>query len=212
MKWEEFLKTVSNLPVISTEILLAGVSNAEPVRVQLSRWQRAGRLIQVKRGIYLLAEAYRKQNVYEPYLAYVLKRPSYISLEKALEYHGLIPEAVSVYTSVTTKRPGRFVSGVGVFNYRHVKNSLFWGYESVSVNKQTGFIASPEKALMDLIYLNGLKISLEYLKELRLQNVGKINLDKLFEYARKFESPGILRAAEIIKKYIISYREEDRTL
>ena len=165
MKWEEFIKLVGNLPVIDTEILLAGVSDSKAVKVQTSRWQKAGKLIQVKRGIYLLDVPYRKVNIYEPYLASLLKKPSYLSLEKALEYHGLIPEAVPVYTSVTTKRAGEFVSEAGTFNYRHIKSSLFWGYDSVTVNKQTAFIALPEKALLDFFYLRGAKISLEYLDE-----------------------------------------------
>lgn len=212
MKWEEFLKSARNLPVLNVELLLAGTYSVEPIRVQLSRWQKAGKLVQLKRGIYLLSEEYHKVNAYEPYLASILKIPSYISLEKALEYHGLIPEAVSVYTSVTTKRQGRFISGAGIFDYRHIKSSLFWGYESITVNKQTGFIASPEKALLDLVYLNNLKITLDYLREMRLQNVEKINLNKLLEHAGRFKSPGIFRAAEIIKEYILSYIEGEKTL
>ena len=212
MKWEEFIKVAGDLPVIDTEILLTGVSSPEPVKVQISRWHKSGKLIQVKRGIYLLAEVYRKVKVYEPYVASLLKRPSYISLEKAMEYYGLIPEAVPVYTSITTKRPGRFVSEIGVFDYRHIKDSLFWGYESVNMNGQTAFMAFPEKALLDLIYLNGMNISLEYLKELRLQNVKKINLDKLFKYAERFKSPGISLAAEVVKKYVNSYKDEEKIL
>ena len=212
MKWEEFIKIAANLPIIETEILLAGVSDTGPVKVQISRWQRTGKLKQIKRGVYLLAEPYRKVNIYEPYLASVLKRPSYLSLEKALEYHNLIPEAVPVYTSVTTSRPGRFTSEVGTFDYRHIKNSLFWGYTSVSVNRQTAFVASPEKALLDFFYLRGVRISLEYLKELRLQNISKIDLNKLLEYGRKFEKPGILSVCELIKEYIQTHQDEERPL
>lgn len=212
MKWTEFIKLVGGLPVIDTEILLTGVSKPEPLKVQISRWQKAGKLIQIKRSIYLLAEPYRKVEVYEPYLASILKRPSYISLEKALEYHGLIPEAVPVYTSVTTKRPEKIISKVGVFDYRHIKSFLFWGYDSVTVNRQTAFIASPEKALLDFFYLKKVSISPEYLKEMRLQNVKKINLNKLFEYAKRFGKPGILRVAETIKGYIKSYDDEEKTL
>src|SRR3989338_5803580 len=204
MKWEEFIKYVGNLPVIDTAILAAGLKNPASVKVQISRWQKSGKLIQIKRGIYLLGEAYRKVATYQLYIASVLKKPSYISLEKALEYHNLIPEGGSVYTSVTTKRPTRFTTKVGIFDYRHVKASLFWGYESVNVNRQTAFIASPEKALLDLIYLNGTKISSAYLNELRLQNLQKINLSKLFKYAKKFKKPGVMDAAKIINKHIKS--------
>lgn len=212
MKWEEFIRTVGELPVIDTEILLAGMPNPEPLKVQISRWEKAGKLIQLKRGFYLLSQPYRKVQVYEPYIASILKKPSYISLEKAMEYHGLIPEAVKVYTAVTSKRPGRFTSKVGVFAYQHIKTSLFWGYESVKLNGQTAFIATPEKALLDFFYLKEIKISYEYLKELRLQNVEKINLDKLLEFALRFKKPKILRSAKMLKKVILSILAEEKSL
>ena len=212
MKLEEFLKRVGNLPVIETESLLAGVSDQRALKVQISRWQKAGNLIQLRRGIYVLSEPYRKTEAFEFYLASVLKNPSYISLEKALEYHGLIPDAVPVYTSVTTKRPGRFASEIGVFDYRHIKNGLFWGYESVTVNKQTGFVASPEKALLDTCYFKGSDISGAYLKELRLQNIGKIRIDKLRRYAKKFRKPGAVAAAKAIETYINSCEDGEKAL
>ncbi|MFV1977370.1 MAG: hypothetical protein ACC651_16625 [Candidatus Scalindua sp.] len=214
MSWEEFLRITGNLPVIDTENLFAGVTDPASIQVQISRWKKAGKIIQLKRGIYLLAETYRKIEVYEPYIAAILKKPSYISLEKALEYHNLIPEAVTVYTSVTTKRPGRFVSISGVFDYRHINGFLFWGYNSLTVNKQTAFIASPEKALLDFFYLKlkGVKISLDYLMELRLQNLEKINLDKLSEFARRFKKPRILYATEVTREYIASYKEGEKEL
>ncbi len=212
MKWNEFLELVGRLPLIDTELLLAGVPDQVALKVQISRWEKASKLIQIKRGIYLLSEAYRKGSTYEPYIASVLKSPSYVSLEKALEYHDLIPEAVPVYTSVTTKRQGRFVSEIGTFDYRHIKNSLFWGYESVTVNKQTAFIALPEKALLDLCYLNGMNISQDYIEGLRLQNIEKINIDKLFEFARRFKKPGMMKVAKEIQKYITLNKESEKTL
>ena len=110
MKWLEFLKKVGDLSVIDTEILLAGVTNTNPIKVQISRWEKSGKIIQLKRGFYILADEYRKVVVQPQYIASVLKTPSYISLEKALEYYNLIPEAVHVYTSVTSKRAGKYVS------------------------------------------------------------------------------------------------------
>jgi predicted transcriptional regulator of viral defense system len=212
MRFEDFVDIVRDLPVIATENLLAGVSGPESIEVQISRWQKAGKLIQLKRGIYVLSGSYRKNTVFEPYLASILKRPSYLSLEKALEYHNLIPEAVAVYTSVTPKRPGRFISKLGTFDYRHIKSSLFWGYESVTMNKQTAFIASPEKGLLDLLYLKQIKVSLEYLRGLRLQNVEKIDIDKLLKYAKRFKKPKVLYGAGLIKEYVDSYQKEEKEL
>lgn len=212
MKWDDFLNTVGDLPVINTEVLVIGVTNPGVVKVQLSRWRRAGKLIQLKKGFYVLAQAYRKIDIYELYVASLLKRPSYISLEKALEFYGLIPEAVPIYTSVTPKRQGKFISKIGIFEYQHIKDSLFWGYDSISMNKQTAFIASPEKALLDLIYFKGMNISLGYLEGLRLQNVEKININKLFIYAEKFKKRGMLFAADVINKYCDCLKKEEEIL
>ncbi|MFH0763663.1 MAG: hypothetical protein V1927_01510 [Candidatus Omnitrophota bacterium] len=208
MKFEKFIKIAEGLPVIDAEILLAGVSDPNPIKVQISRWKKAGKLIQLKRGLYLFSKPYRKVEIYEPHIASILKKPSYISLEKAFEYHDLIPEAVTVYTSVTTKRPDRFVSEIGDFDYRHIKPALFWGYEPVSLHNQTAFIASPEKALLDFFYIKKIDVSNEYLDELRLQNLEEIDLDKLIEYAERFKKPGMRRIAELLKKYIIFKKKE----
>lgn len=202
MKWEEFLNKYGGLPVIEAETALAGVPNSVPLKVQISRWEKAGKLIQAKRGVYLFAQVYRKTPVFWPYLASVLKKPSYISFEKALEYYDLIPEAVWEYCSVTTKMPAKFYSKEGRFTYRHIKQDLFWGYVSATMHGQTGFIASPEKALLDLIYFKGFKIIPAYIEELRLQNVKQINLKKLMQYARMFKKPRMLRAAKLIQKFI----------
>jgi predicted transcriptional regulator of viral defense system len=208
MKFEEFIKIAEGLPVIDTEILLTGVSDPNPVKVQISRWEKAGKLIQLKRGLYIFSKPYRKVEIYEPHIASLLKKPSYISLETAFEYHNLIPEAVTVYTSVTTKRPDRFVSEVGDFDYRHIKPALFWGYDPVSLHNQTAFIASPEKALLDFFYLRMVDVSTEYLDELRLQNLEDIDVDKLIEYAKRFKKPGMRRIAGLLKKYIDLKKKE----
>ena len=212
MRFEEFIKIVGGLAVIETEVLLAGIPDSESVKVQISRWEKAGKLIQLKRGIYLLDAAYRKVEISEYYIASVLERPSYISLEKAMEYHNLIPEAVAVYTSVTTKRPAEFSTKIGVFNYRRVKQPFFWGYSSIVINGQTAFIATAEKALLDFIYLNDIKTSFDYLEELRLQNLEKINLEQLISFAKKFGRPGIMRAAETIKEYVLRNRDKEKRL
>lgn len=212
MKWEEFIRGAGNLPVVDPKLYLAGVKNPNPIKVQISRWQKQGKLIQIKRGLYVLAVPYKKQEVFEPYLAAVLKHPSYISLEKAFEYYGLIPESVSVYTCVTTKRTDKFVTKLGIYDYRHIKTALFWGYKAITVNKQTAFMALPEKALLDFFYLKSVKISFDYLREMRLQNLKNIDLDRLLAFAGRFKKPGMLKIANTIKKYIEQYNDGEKEL
>jgi predicted transcriptional regulator of viral defense system len=211
MKFEEFIHRTAGLPVIESELLCAGIPDPRALKVQLSRWEKAGKIIQLKRGMYILAKAYRKIEVYEPYVAGILKKPSFISLEKALEFHGLIPEATFVYTSVTTKRPARFETEIGTFDFRHIKTDLFWGYESVTLHRQTAFFASAEKALLDFFYLRHRHISVAYLDEMRLQNLEKIDRQKLLAAARRFQSPSMTRAAHVVEVYIESQCRREKT-
>lgn len=212
MEFEKFIEKYRYLPVILTENLLAGVSDPGPIQVQMSRWQKTGKLIQLKRGIYILAEPYRKVEIFDAYLAAILKHPSYVSLEKALEYHHLIPEAVHVYTSVTTKRPGEFSTPMGRFHYQHIQTPLFWGYESVTMNNQTAFMAHPEKALLDFFYFKGIKVTMEYLRELRLQNLEEFSLKRFLEYARRFKKPRVLKAAKLFQQYMEMEQGQEKTL
>lgn len=212
MKLEQLIKKVKDFPVIDLESLMVGLKNPQSLKVHISRWQKSGKLISLKNGLYILANAYRKVEPQKFYVASLLKKPSYVTMEKALEYHDMIPEAVTVCTCVTTKRQGNFETPIGVFDYRHIKTSYFWGYESMTLNNQTAFVASPEKALLDLIYLKNIRVSPGYLEELRLQNIDEINLKKLTAYARRFGKPGIKRAAKIIKKFIESEIAREKKL
>lgn len=201
MKFDDFISYIGGLSCIDTDVLLAGQTNPGPFKVQISRWAKSGKLIQLKRGVYVLNQPYRKFEISELALAAVLKKPSYISIEKALEYHSLIPEAVYTITSVTTKGTAAYETKFGNFNYKHIRPSLFWGYETVQFNNHTAFIASAEKALLDLFYLKNVPVSFEYVDELRLQNTEKIRLNRLRQYAQKFDKPKILKAANVLCEY-----------
>lgn len=199
MKWDEFLSKVRKWPVIETNLL---IKKDPSLRVQINRWLRSNKLIKLKRGFYVLGKQYRQLELFEPYLANVLKSPSYLSLEKALEYYNLIPEGVAVFTSVTSMRQGRFLSEIGIFDYRHIKPDLFWGYKSVKLNKQIGFIAEPEKALLDFFYLKAPKFSKDFIYELRLQDLEKLNVRRFLDYADKFKKTKIVKFAKLITNNI----------
>lgn len=89
MNHDEFIKKVKNLPLIESEIFLAGEERIKTLKVQFSRWVNSGRLIQLRRGVYVLPEHYRERKSISFYAANILKKPSYISMEKALEFYDL---------------------------------------------------------------------------------------------------------------------------
>ncbi len=212
MEFERLVDIIDDEPVFETGFLLAGNVDPKDVILQLSRWTKAGRIYQIRRGLYALAPPYRKVKPHPFLVANRMVRGSYVSCQSALEFHGLIPEHTPTVVSVTTSRPGRWKTPLGDFEFRHIKKTLFSGYQSVEVGGgQTAFVASPEKALLDLVYLQPGADDKSYLDELRLKNFEKLDLGILQKLAEKSESPKLVRAAGLIAKLILKEAEEYRT-
>ena len=115
----------------------------------LHRYKKQGFILQVKRGFYVFPDVLPP----DVYVANKIYAPSYISLEFALSYHGVIPETVYEITSVTTKTTRQFETLGKVFSYRKIKKTAYTGYE---IQKQQGlsfYIADAEKAFVDANYL-----------------------------------------------------------
>ncbi len=125
MKFETLLSFVGDEPVFDSGLLLAGDVDPVDVRRQLSRWVSAGRLLQLRRGLYALAEPYRKTIPHPFDVANRLERGSYVSLQSALAYAHLIPEYAQTVTSVTTGRPNDRDTPVGRFLFRHIQTPYF---------------------------------------------------------------------------------------
>ncbi len=199
MKFNELQALVQSEPVFETGFLLAGDVDPANVRKQLSRWKRTGHVLQLRRGLYSLAAPYQKLVPHPFLVANRLGPGSYISLQSALAHFGLIPEYVPVVTSVGSGRPRRWETPLGTFILRHIKPDLLFGYERVQVGpSQQAFIAMPEKALLDLLYLEPNSAKPEYLHELRLQNLESLDLKRLNRFARNTSSPKLRAATSLI--------------
>lgn len=210
MKWEYLIKTVGDEPVFSSSLLMAGRQSRADIQLQLARWGKAGKIIQLRRGLYVLASPYRKVHPHPFILANSIKKASYISLQSALSFYGMIPENVPAVTSVTTSRPEIVNTAEGTFIFKHIKKSLFKGYSRMEVaDRQPIFIATPEKSLLDLIYLTPGGHTLEYLRELRLQNFERLDLNILKQSAVESGIPKLKSAVKQIIKIIGTeeYRE-----
>jgi hypothetical protein len=199
MEWARLLGLVGDEPVFTSALLLAGDTTASRVRLQLSRWVKAGRLLQLRRGLYALAPAWRRVEPHPFLVANQMQRGSYVSLQSALAVHGVIPEHVPVVTSVGPGRPGTVSNPLGVFQFSHLARSLLFGYARLQVaGRQFAFVASPEKALLDLVYLTAGADSPHYLSELRLQNIGVMDKQVLHKLALRSGKPKLARASQLI--------------
>jgi len=197
MKFIELLSIVGGETVFTTGLLLAGDVSPEAVRLQLSRWVSEGRILRLRRGLYTLAAPYATVPP-EPFvIANAMERSSYVSCQSALEWHGLIPEAAPTVVSVTPGRPCVVENDLGSFIYRHLKPSLLWGFRNEEMGEgRTVRIAEPEKALLDLAYLEPGGDSMRYMEHLRLQNLQALDNRTLLAYAGRWGRPKITRAAK----------------
>lgn len=199
MKWSKFYSDVKDRMVVESEYLHLLYGNKNQVELQLSRWAKQEKVHRLKRGFYILGDDYRLRKIYEPYIASLLKFPSYISLEKALEMHHLIPDAVFTFTSVTPKRrPVEFINRAGRFKYVSIKREYFWGYHPVTQTNCTGYLAEPEKALIDLFYFNQRNVDRGFIQSLRLQNTEQLDPQKLKTYAEKMGVHFVMRAVNLL--------------
>ena len=203
MKFDELLSSAAKQPVFETGLLLAGAVDPNDVRRQLSRWAQAGRVIQLRRGLYTLAAPYQ-QNPPHPFrIANSLLPGSYVSLQSALAYYGLIPDYVAQTLSVTTQHPARWRNALGDFHFHHLAQHLFFGYQQVSFTSgQEAFIALPEKALLELVHLTPDGDDPAYLAGLRLQNLERLDPQRLQTLAGRAGKPKWLRAAACISAII----------
>jgi predicted transcriptional regulator of viral defense system len=123
-------------------------------RDKISDLLRKGVIIRVKKGLYVLGDDYRRRPFSRELLANLVYGPSYVSLDTALQYHGLIPEHVEAVASVTTGRSRSFDTPVGRFTYRQIPLAAFpIGMSRVEETPGTAFlVAAAEKALADKIF------------------------------------------------------------
>ncbi|MDP1835014.1 MAG: hypothetical protein Q8K75_03700 [Chlamydiales bacterium] len=131
------------------------ISKSDAARYGIvNRALKEGVLTHVKRGLYIITLPRRESPVDLYELAQVIYGPSFVSLESALQYHSLIPEAVYGVTSVTPKRISSFSTPLGVFSYKRVPLLNFLlGVERIESDATTFFMAGPWRAIADIIYL-----------------------------------------------------------
>jgi len=120
-------------------------------RVSASRYVRLGLLIRLKRNIYVLRERWQTASREERFaLANLGQTPSYISLMTALDYHEITTQVQrGIVESVAVKRTKEISLNGSVFRYTKVSRAGYFGF----IRQQQFFIATPEKALLDAIYL-----------------------------------------------------------
>lgn len=172
-------------------------------RNNLTRWVKKGYLIRLRQGYFAFSE-YRSKPDYALYFANRIYRPSYISLHTALAFYGMIPEAVVQITSVTSLKTASFTNDFGEYAYKNVKENLMFGYTPKPMaDSRSVQLATPEKALLDLLYLYPFYDSEQELEELRLDEAylhSDLNKNLLMSYCAKLQSKALDHRVKLLFK------------
>jgi hypothetical protein len=176
-------------PYIDTQTLLNLLSDYRRPREAILRMVKNKELIRLKNGFYLICDKIKQRNAtiipFEQ-VANLLYGPSYVSMEWALSFYGMIPEKVHTVTSITFEKNKEYHTPIGDFSYYSLP---LRAYPIGITQKQTpdfigGFlIASPEKALADMVFktcknLSKDELKIELLESKRIDREHFRNLNK----------------------------------
>ncbi|MEA2042815.1 MAG: hypothetical protein U9N85_09720 [Bacteroidota bacterium] len=185
--------------------------NYENINNKIVNLRKKKILKSIKKGLYVHNSQITKNIISKEIISNILlDNPSYISLDYALHYYGLIPEIVHEITAITTKRSKVFKTDIGVFSYKQIKNELFRLGITIEKAKYGNFlIASKEKAICDKVYLtSGIKLTsktsmIDFLEnDLRIDidDLEGLNLNIFFEYYKISKSKKINILLNLIKE------------
>ena len=146
--------------------------------------EKNGYIIRLKRGLYVVNPEHSGKTLSSELIANHLYAPSYISMSTALRYYGLIPEAVYVHQSMTVKHSRSFQTPIGSYDYKFISREAFSvGVRSIHKGDYAFLMASPEKALCDLI-ANSSKVNLRYMKDVEnyLENDIRMDMEEFMRF------------------------------
>lgn len=185
----ENLKRLGIIPV-DYAVLGSLFSAYKSPRNKIANLEIEGKLIRLKRGLYVVSPSVSEKLLSTELIANHIYGPSYVSMESALRYYGLIPETIHMVRSLAIKRSRFFENSISRFEYINCNEDYF----PIGINQEIGgdysfLIASPEKALCDLIAFTPelrprfIKSMLSYLEEdirLDMEAFYKMNV-KIFQ-------------------------------
>ena len=201
MNFIEFRKRFFPLACFTTNQVYATYPGFD--RNNLGRWVKQGYLVRLRQGHYAFPE-YRESTDYILYFANRIYKPSYISLHTVLSFYGIIPESVPQVTSVTTLKTLSFTNSFGQYTYKNIKPELMFGY--VLKEMKDGrriMMATPEKAVADLLYLYPFYNSDHDIEELRLDEsymAADFNIETLTGFADRIGSKMLGKRIDMLIK------------
>lgn len=177
------LTTLGNIPVTSS-VIASLYPDVKTKFAKVAQLERAGEIIRLRRNLFVVNPEETGKPLSSGLIANHLLAPSYVSMQTALRYYGLIPEAVYTIQSMTFKAAKEFNTPVGNYCYYHISRETYpIGITQIKDGNSVYIMATPEKALCDLI-ANQPGINLRYKKEALefLEENLRFDMDKFSQF------------------------------
>lgn len=207
---KNILKLVET-PYVDTQTLLKLLANYKKPREAILRMVKNEELIRLKNGFYLISEKITHGSTkvipFEQ-VANLLYGPSYVSMEWALSFYGMIPERVHTITSMTLGRKKEYHTSVGDFSYFTLSSESY--SKGITQKKSPDYvggflIASPEKALADMVFKTCKNLDKDQLKDELLESkridrecFHELNKDLLEDIAKSYHTKHVYYLAELV--------------
>ncbi len=202
MKFLALKTKMATMPFFSPLQMKMVLDNHVPKTV--TTWQKKNYLKKLRNNLYMVER--RPEDMDENLLfllANQLYAPSYVSLQTAFSFYGLIPEAVYTISSCTTKKKSYIETPLGSFSYRKVKENLFFGYNIVPAANACFRIADLEKSILDYLYLHPKAHEVAAFGAMRWNKevLQKLNQKKIELYLRMYNVKALNKRVAALKKY-----------
>ena len=209
MKFDDLIRLFGGRAWFDFEmVLLLSGEKAECVHTELYRWRQAGKLVELRRGLFALAEPWRQGGLDGAALACPLYGPSYLSGLWALNRckaiawgdDGAMTAAKPEFTSVTARPARVFENAFGRFSYVTLPRDLLFGSRTEEIGGRRARVAWPEKALLDFCFASGGEWDEGRFEAARI-DPEPLDFKRLGEFAARAGRPRLARAAGAFANY-----------
>ncbi|MFI3294021.1 MAG: hypothetical protein SNI70_10960 [Rikenellaceae bacterium] len=193
----ETLTQFGNIPIDISVLKSLFATYAKPTN-KIEVMVKDGTLVRLKRGLFVVSPKISGLLLSTELIANHIYGPSYVSMESALRYYGLIPESVYLTRSMTLKRSKEFKNRIGEFDYIQCSEDYYSiGVRQEQSGEATFLIASPEKALCDMIAYTS-KLRPRFIKAMEVYLEEDLRFD--MEQLQNFDTEILRAIAEVSKK------------
>lgn len=159
----------------------------QSVRNLTNKLTKNGWLVRIKKGTYFIAgiesRGFASLSVYK--IPQVLIKDSYVSMEAALQYHGMFDQLLKTVMSISLKNyKTKEVEGI-IYKFIKAKKKLYYGFETKRVENEIVKIATPEKAILDLLHFKRNAYTVDLVLEKLLEHKKDLNKEIFKKYSKK---------------------------